>query len=57
MFRFGEVADVGDRTAKLPPLATRTTELTFFAPPAQGRTHRPEESLAEQLDPGPAMGS
>ena len=57
MFRLGEIADVSDRTAKLPPLATRTTELTLFVPSAQGRTHRPEESLAEQLDPGPATGS
>jgi len=48
---------VDDHTAKLTPVATRTTELTFFVPPAQGTTHRPEEPSAEQLDPGPATGS
>ena len=46
-----------DRTTKLTPLATRTTELTFFVPPAQGTTHYPEEPFTEQSEPGPATGS
>jgi len=46
-----------DRTVKLMPVATRTTELTVFVPPAQGTTHCPELPVAEQLDPGPATGS
>lgn len=46
-----------DHTAKLTPEATRTTELTFFVPPAQGSTHCPEELSAEQEDPSPATGS
>ena len=45
------------RTAKLTPVATRITELTLFVPPAQGTTHCPEEPVAEQSDPGPAIGS
>lgn len=48
---------VDNRTPKLMPEAMRTTELTLFAPPAQGNTHCPEELFAEQEDPGPAMGS
>ena len=57
MPRLGETVCVDDRTAKLTPVAIRTTELTFFVPPAHGRTHCPEDPLAEQSDPGPATGS
>ena len=46
-----------DHTAKLTPVATRTTELTLLVPPPQGTTHCPEESSAEQSDSGPATGS
>lgn len=57
MSRLGEKVGVEDYTTKLTPVATRTTELTLFAPPAQGTTHCPEEPFAEQSDPGPATGS
>ena len=43
MSRSGETMGSDDHTTKLTPLATRTTELTFFVPPAQGTTHYPEE--------------
>lgn len=56
-FQGGRNGEVDDRTAKLTPDATRTTELTFFVPPAQGNTHCPEEFSPEQEDPGPATGS
>ena len=46
-----------EHTAKLTPEATRTTEPTFFVPPAQDNTHCPEELSVEQEDPGPATGS
>ena len=56
-FQGGRNGDVVDCTAKLMPEAIKTTELTFFVPPAQGSTHCPEELSAEQEDPGPATGS
>ena len=44
-------------TAKLTPVATRTTELTALVPCPQGRTHCPDASSARHEDPGPLTGS
>ena len=52
-----KISDVGGRTTKLILVATRTTELAFFVPPAQGTPHCPEEPSVEQSDPGPATRS
>jgi len=39
------------------PLAINTTLETDFVPPAQGRTHCPEEPSALHDEPGPLAGS
>ena len=44
-------------TAKLAPLAIKTTLETDFVPPPQGTTHWPDASLAVHDDPGPWTGS
>ena len=45
------------RTAKLAPLATKTTELTALVPLPQGKTHFPEASVSRHDEPGPRTGS
>ena len=44
-------------TAKLRPLAIKTTLETALVPPFQGRTHWPDASLATHDEPGPRNGS
>ena len=44
-------------TAKLAPLATKTTELTALVPLPQGKTHLPEALASRHDEPGPRTGS
>jgi hypothetical protein len=44
-------------TAKQTPFAISTMLVTDLVPPAQGRTHWPEEFSAEQEEPTPTTGS
>lgn len=52
-FRHGSII----LTAKLRPLATRTTELTDLLPPDQGSTHCPDAFASVQDEPFPLTGS